>query len=302
MTTAAAADVVAAGGVLWRGDDDHLEVAVVHRPKYDDWSLPKGKTDPGEQLAVTARREVAEETGHLAWLGRPLGEQTYVVTRAGRQQDKFVRYWSMAADGGAFTPNEEVDELRWLSPAAAARRLSYPRDEGPVRRLAAGPLRTTTVLLVRHARAGDKAQRPAEDLLRPLDETGRRQAQWVRQVASCYGPQRVLSAEPLRCVETVEPLAAELVVPVELEPALGEQACRELPERAVRRLRETAEQGGVAVVCSQGGVIPYLVGTLAEQDGLRLGRVESRKGSIWALSFRGGELVDADYLPDLTPL
>jgi 8-oxo-dGTP diphosphatase len=120
-----AADVKAAGGIVVRGG----LVAVVHRPRYDDWSFPKGKLDPGETWEQAALREVEEEIGLTCVLEDELPPVEYVVA-AGR---KVVRYWRMAPRSGAFAPNEEVDEVRWLEPAAAQQLLSYAHDRALAR-------------------------------------------------------------------------------------------------------------------------------------------------------------------------
>jgi 8-oxo-dGTP diphosphatase len=137
MTGASSFDVHAAGGVVWRraaepsggeasGRGGGLEVAIVHRPRYDDWSLPKGKLDPGESFEDAARREIEEEVGVRAELGEELPSATYLDNKGRR---KLVRYWLMEArDDPGFTPDDEVDELRWLPPGEARDLLSYERD------------------------------------------------------------------------------------------------------------------------------------------------------------------------------
>ncbi|HEX8053666.1 MAG TPA: NUDIX hydrolase [Thermoleophilaceae bacterium] len=114
-------EVLAAGGVVRR---DGL-VAVVHRPKYDDWTLPKGKLDEGESFEEAALREVEEETGLRCELGEELESTTY-RDRHGRE--KLVRYWAMTPASGEFEPNREVDELRWVTPDEARALLTYERD------------------------------------------------------------------------------------------------------------------------------------------------------------------------------
>ncbi len=127
----------AAGGVVWRDGDGGCVVAVIHRPHRADWSLPKGKLDPGEDEATAAVREVAEEMGADVELGDELGTIAYVLRRRGTAEDKTVRYWAMRYLGGAFLPNEEVDEVRWLPPADAAPLLSYDRDREVLQRFVA---------------------------------------------------------------------------------------------------------------------------------------------------------------------
>ena len=122
--------VRAAGGLVVRGDDGREQVAVVHRPRYDDWSLPKGKLIEGEAWSEGALREVEEETGLRCELGPELPPSRY---RDGKGRDKLVRWWLMRPVGGEFAPNDEVDELRWLEPEAALELLDYERDRDLVR-------------------------------------------------------------------------------------------------------------------------------------------------------------------------
>jgi 8-oxo-dGTP diphosphatase len=122
--------VRAAGGVLLRSGPDGPEVAVIHRPKYEDWSLPKGKLDDGEEFEQAALREVEEETGMRAELGPELSPVSY---RDRKGRTKLVRYWLMRVLDGAFEPGSEVDELRWLDPDSARELLTYEHDAELVR-------------------------------------------------------------------------------------------------------------------------------------------------------------------------
>ncbi len=286
-------DVVAAGGVLWRPAGDGLELALVHRPRYDDWSLPKGKLDRGETVLAAAAREVTEETGYPVRLGHRLTEVSYRVPEG----VKVVSWWAARARPDSmhqeFVPNKEVDELRWVSPGKAYVTLSYDRDREVLDRFAEVDVRTwTPLLLVRHAKAGAREEWPGEDDLRPLSDKGHRQAGRLAGLLGLFGPSRVYSAPPLRCTDTVAPLAAALGEPVRPEPLFGEEAYRDDPGAAVARLREIAREPGIPVVCSQGGVIPDLIARLTGEDDPPHGKASTR-----VLGFTGDDLVTTDYYP-----
>jgi 8-oxo-dGTP diphosphatase len=119
------AEVHAAGGLVWRRSGDGVEIALVHRPRYDDWSLPKGKLDEGEGFEEAALREVEEETGLRCRLGDFLGETTYTDNK---DREKLVRFWTMEAGDGEFSPDDEVDEVRWVPIGEASAMLDYDFD------------------------------------------------------------------------------------------------------------------------------------------------------------------------------
>jgi 8-oxo-dGTP pyrophosphatase MutT (NUDIX family) len=294
--------VHAAGGVLWRRVEGRVLVAVVHRPRYDDWSLPKGKLDKGEAGVLAAVREIREETGWDAVAGRTLGESRYRVLDGGRDVPKTVRWWAMRATSGEFVPGPEVDRLVWLDVEAAQRRVTAGRDSGPLRAFAEHPPETTSVLLVRHGSAGSSQDWDGPDDERPLDRRGTLQAEAIAHVLPAYGPRRVLSAPPLRCRQTVEPLAERLSSSVEVDAALAEASAGALPGRLcdLGSGDSGGGEGDAVVACSQGGVIPHAVGLLAAKAGFALDVVPASKGSLWALSFSRGRLVDVDYTADLT--
>ena len=293
--------VLAGGGVVWRhGPDGGVRIAVVHRPRYDDWSLPKGKLDPGELPLAAACREVQEETGFDVVAERSLGSTSYRVLLNGRDVAKRVDWWALRAVGGRFEPSAEVDALEWLRPAEALARLTTEGYGEPLRRFLALPRRTATVLLVRHARAGSRADWTGDDDERPLDATGRGQAQALCELLVRYAPRRVVSAPLQRCVATVQPVAQAIGAEIELVRAVADEAHAADPERTVALLRSVADPTTPTVVCSQGETIPDVVGRLASPDLLDTGDIRARKGSVWALSFDDGRLVDACYLPPPT--
>ncbi|MGV9366438.1 NUDIX hydrolase [Amycolatopsis sp. NPDC003731] len=307
-------EVRAAGAVLWRLAGGVTEVALVHRPRYDDWSFPKGKLDQGETIAEAAVREVREETGFTAVLGRYLVRSAYPVpARNGSGTvPKTVDYFAAEAVSGEFAANDEVDELRWLDSIAAEKLLTRPEDVRVLRAFCELPVGLTTLLLVRHAKAGKRDEWSGDDDLRPLSEAGQRQAAALRRVLSLFGPDRVLSAPRLRCVQTVHGVAEDVTAEVRHEPLFSEEGYWPDPVLGVARLLAVAGDGGTPVVCSQGGVIPDLVSALADRDGVEIsatrgGVVPSKKGSFWVLSFRpptdseGPVLLAADYHPSALP-
>ena len=290
----------AAGGVLWRSSDSGaIEVALVHRPKYDDWSLPKGKLRRGEHPLVAACREVAEETGIQATAGRRLDIEHY-DTAVG---PKAVEFWAMHGQDGPFRPTAEVDRLAWMSLADARWRLRYRRDSyeiGALEALADSTLATSAVLLVRNARAIPVGRWEGVQAHRPLDVEGQGQAEALRRTLPTFGPSRLISAGEARFVDTVRPLAAELGLPVETDPVFGEEEYAGRPRDGMARIAEFADADRTSVVCAPGAVIRHLLLLLAENAGLDVREYPAVKGSVWALFFSCGQLAGADYYPALT--
>lgn len=286
--------IPAAGAVLWRSESGHDGplVAVVHRPRYDDWSLPKGKVDPGETEPVTAVREVLEETGYASELGLRLAAVSYPI----EQGVKTVRYWAARALGGEFKAGDEVDDLVWLPTADAMKRLQYADDRKVLRRFVKHPADTRTVLIVRHGTAGTKARYKGDDRKRPLDKHGRAQAESLVGQLLAFGATAVYAAPRVRCHQTVGPLAEELGVPVHDEPTLTEEAYVDDHGSARKRTLEIAKTEGTPVICSQGKVIPDLITWWCERDGVRPDKSRNRKGSTWVLSLVGDRLIAADHI------
>ena len=273
-------EVRAAGGAILRATPGRqLEVLLVHRPGHRDWTLPKGKVEPGETEEDCALREVAEETGLECVLGPELGGSRY---RDRRGRDKSVRYWAMTARDGGFVANEEVDEVRWMPVTAAGRQLSYPGDRGILE--AIEPTLASLVLLVRHAKAGDRERWTADDRLRPLDERGRRQARAMVAPLAGYGVTRLVSSPYVRCVQTLEPLSAHLGMPIDHDAAIGEGVPVEKARALIGRLGP-----GPVVLCTHGDIMEALVGEGEPK----------KKGSTWLLARREKGIQPVRYWPPL---
>jgi 8-oxo-(d)GTP phosphatase len=286
----------AAGGVVWRPAQGGVEVCLVHRPRYDDWSLPKGKLEPGEHPLLAAVREVAEEADVRAVPQVRLPEVRYAM-RDGLP--KAVDYWSMrAVDNGGFQPHTEVDAVRWLPVDAAVDLVTYAHDVQVLRDFAALPRVSTVLALVRHAQAGKRATWPGPDSARELDAIGTTQARALAPLLALGRPELLLSASARRCVQTIDPLAELLDLPIEVDSAFDEPQPGQNPDEkalvAAARLAELARAGRAAAVCSQGRVIPDSLARLA--DAGRAAAYATPKGTGWLLAFAGDRLVAADRL------
>jgi phosphohistidine phosphatase SixA/8-oxo-dGTP pyrophosphatase MutT (NUDIX family) len=279
----------AAGGVLWREDGSSLLVALVHRPRYDDWTLPKGKLEGGELPLLAAVREVAEETGATVEVGRRLATVEYPIGAV----PKRVSYWAMRYLDGDHGPNDEVDEVSWLTVAEATQRMTYPIDRGVLADFARLPAASTSILLMRHAKAGRRSDHRGEDRSRPLDKIGRRQARDAVAFLQAFNPKRILAADRARCEQTVRPLAERLGIECESAPEFSDEAYAEEPRRTLKSFAVLAASGRTSVVCSQGNAIPGLLNDLNAPAGA----FPCRKGSVWVLSTYRGSVIAADYYP-----
>jgi 8-oxo-(d)GTP phosphatase len=293
----------AAGGVLWRAIDRasavaNVEVALIHRPRYDDWSFPKGKLSSGEGDVDGAVREVLEETGFRVRVGRPLGEVRYMKASGGTSRPKVVRYWAMEADGGSFSPNREVDELRWVSLGEAETMLTHDHDHELLRRFVSGPALTGCVLLVRHASAGNRSEWNGDDKRRPLDQDGWGQAEDLVRLLTRFEVEGIVSADFDRCVQTVQPLSEAVGIPIDEDDLFSELGYPAHEEEATHMIRKLGESLSTTVICSQGDVIPDLLERLAAEDNVDLpDPLPKKKGSTWALIFDGPRLFSAEYFP-----
>ncbi|MEY9887363.1 8-oxo-dGTP pyrophosphatase MutT (NUDIX family)/phosphohistidine phosphatase SixA [Catenulispora sp. MAP12-49] len=286
--------VRAAGCVVWRPGPAGPEVALIHRPRYDDWSFPKGKLDPGEGYVQAAVREVREETGYPVVLGRRLPTQVYDVSFGGAARMKRVKYWAaQAAVDSDFQPNSEVDRLEWLPLAAARDRLTRQTDRDLLLAFRAAPVDTVPVLLLRHAEAVPRKRWDGEELERPLTGRGRDDAEALVPMLAAYG-QAALTASPFaRCVATLKPSARSAGAAMALEPALAEGAD---PDAGRAWLREALKSGHTTIACTHRPVLPELLAESPLGQAVHSGRRALAPAEAWVLHARDGHVVAIDRL------
>lgn len=259
--------VYAAGGVMWRETPDgKIRVLLVHRTKYKDISLPKGKVDPGETLVETAVRELKEETGIKVNLGVPLGVSKY---RMGGGGLKVVHWWAAEATDDAiqastFVPNREIAALEWVSIKKAKTRVSYPADVGILeefeRLLGQGVLRTFPIVVLRHAKASP-AEGDQHDDERTLSSRGQKQASAIVPSLRAYGVKKIVASDAVRCAETVRPLSDKTRREAKLTRKLSQDAWErgKADVRGIVGKRVRARKP--AVICTH---LPVIADTLEE--------------------------------------
>ena len=251
--------VLAAGALVWRLKNDKLQVLVVHRPRYDDWSFPKGKAEPGESMVLTAIREVAEETGRQIVLGRYLGKARRRLV-SGRK--KRTLYWAAqvlpeAGPGeglrAAVKPasKREIDKVRWWKVKKAARKLTHADDKRLLARLVdwyeSGQLQVRSLVLVRHAKAVSRATWGYginSEITRPLVMgRGQAQARDVAALLSAYGVRELVSSPWKRCVDTLAPYAHGCGLDLRTDEAFTEVSALMAPELMQASFRDLLERG-----------------------------------------------------------
>ena len=250
-------DVVAAGAVVWRPG---REVLVVHRPRYDDWSFPKGKLDPGEVPAVAAVREVGEETGLRIRLGPSLPGQRYPNGRAHKRVHYWVGWTVGSDDVGAYEANDEIDDVRWVAADKARDLLTYPHDVETLEAGRALRKRTAPLVVIRHAEAVKRKEWDGPDPQRPLSASGQVQAANVVSLLTAYDPGRIVSSSSTRCLETVAPYAGASGWPIEPVPGLSEEEATTDSVREV--IAELLDEREGAVLCGHRPVLPEIFAAL----------------------------------------
>ena len=282
----------AAGAVVYRMRGEKPEILLVHRPRYRDWSIPKGKLDRRESFKACAEREVLEEAGVAGVVEQALGTVGY-VTPAGN--NKAVRYWLIRATKESFEPNSEVDKIRWVSPKKAAEKASYGRD---VALLRAGTLMAKqrvpgTIYLVRHADAGNKKKWKQADDVRPISKKGHEQVEALVTRLVRTPINGIVSSPSLRCEQTVGPLAQRLGLKVKPSKLLRRDVA---PTDVLRLIKRS--KGTRTVLCSHRETIGPFIEHLAANPNVEVSsKLEWPKGSVWELTTRRGRVTRARFIP-----
>ncbi len=282
----------AAGGVVYRQSNDGPEFLLVHRPRYDDWSLPKGKLDGNESYRQGALREIEEETRITPRAVAKLGSVAYETPNGNH---KVVRYWlAEAKRARTFRPNKEVDQIAWLTWRYARKLITYSRDREVLewaKRLLDEPT-ATRAYLVRHVHAGKRKDWDGDDRKRPISKLGRKQAAALDDLLTRWPTNRVLTSPYTRCRQTVTPVASALGTKSRVADPLEEY---QPPEELAEYLASMS--GESVVMCSHGDVISGYIGMIAA-DGAKLdGPLRWAKGSVWVLDLAKGRVKRGRYWP-----
>jgi len=279
-----APDVRAAGAVVTRKGGD---VLLVHRPRYDDWSFPKGKLDPDEHVTTAAVREVAEETGLDIRLGPALSTQRYDT---GRGRMKSVNYWVGRVQGdddvSCYRVNDEIDAVAWVPWAEAAERLTYDYDRDTLGQARSLRRKTRALVVLRHGRARSRRSWKGDDRRRPLILAGQAEAQRLVPVLAAFDTTEIHSSSSVRCVATVTPYVHTTGWPLHSYDELSEEG---VSEPAVDELLEkllAADSG--AVLCTHRPVLPAVLKSLGLAD------VKLEPAEMLVVHHRKGTVVAAD--------
>lgn len=285
---------MAAGAIVWRNNkDDSIEVAVIHRPKYDDWSFPKGKCEIGEELIACAYREVLEETNIATEFGPFLGTVDYLTTLGPKQ----VYFWSAkSVEEKAFTPNAEVDQIKWVELKMARQLLSMESDKEIFDKFIKLNLDTKPLVLLRHAKAVSRDEWQGDDDDRPLDDLGENQARRLLAIYQVFNLSQIHTSDALRCYSTVEPMAKGLGIKLEVTDKLSESGYRKDKERAFDYAKELLKEDSNSLICSHNPILPKMLNKLSKRSDVEADEEKLSPADGWVLHRVGKEIIQIDRL------
>lgn len=285
----------AAGALLWRENGDRkIEIALIHRPKYDDWTLPKGKIEDGESALQCAFRELVEETGIRASFTRQLGTVDYEESG----QSKRVIFWAAqcAQDASAFIANDEVDQMRWLSVEEAVTAATYESDREIIENFNSQEHHTDTLIILRHTKALERGDWDDEDSLRTLSEVGLDQAQFLINHLKPFAINEIYTSNYTRCVQTVTPIAHARGLAMTQVPSLNEATFEEDPLRSISFANALKQDQKNILICSHNPVIPTMLRGILNTKLKKRDLIKLEPGDAWIVHRVRGEIVGLDYL------
>jgi len=287
--------VIAAGGVVWRkNSEDQTEVLLVHRPRYDDWSLPKGKVEDGEALIACAYRELMEESGLNIKLGPFIGSVEYFVADG----LKHVAYWSASILGGnePFHPNEEVDDVLWLTLDAALIKATRESDKDILKRFADVPYDSSALIMLRHAKALDRSEWLSEDDDRPLQNIGQLQAKRMLSLYQAFGLQEIHTSDAVRCLDTVIAMAQALDIIPMIKEDLSEYTYKKNKDKAIDYAKDLIKKNKQVLLCSHNPVLPRMMEKLTKKIDFDYPDNKLQPGEAWILHHNKKEVLQIDRM------
>ena len=287
--------IIAAGGVVWRKNSDgEIEVLLIHRPRYDDWSLPKGKLERNEPLISCAYREILEETGFSVKLGPFIGSVDYYVPRGLKR----VSYWSasLLEDESPFHPNDEVDQILWLDQNSASLKLTRDMDREILTRFLRIPFDSSALVMLRHAQALERSEWLGEDEDRPLQLVGQLQAFKMLSLYQVFGVEEIHTSDAVRCLDTVAQMAKTLGLTPVITTALSEYTYAKNKEKAISYAKELIKQNKQVILCSHNPVLPRMMEKLTKKIDFDYPDNKLRPGEAWVLFHDKREVLQIDRI------
>ena len=286
--------ILAAGAVLWRkSEKKKIEVLIIHRPKYDDWTFPKGKAEIGEPLIACAYREVLEETNIETAFGPYLGEVEY-LTNDGKKK---VSFWSAkVVKEKDFKPNTEVDQLKWVEVTKVKELLTLDTDRKILEQFLQIEPDTKPLILLRHAKAVTRDEWQGEDDDRPLDSYGQNQAKRLLAMYQVFNLEQIHSSDAVRCYDTVVAIAKGLNIKLEVTGKLSESTFKKDKEKAFDYAKDLMKLNESVLLCSHNPILPKMLNKLTKKS-----EVDADEGKLlpadgWVIHRIGKEVIQIDRI------
>ena len=285
--------IQAAGAIVWRNNQDKTEVAIIHRPKYEDWSFPKGKLEIGESLITCAHREVLEETNIQTEFGPFLGDIEY-LTPDGKKQ---VSFWAAKAiSENDFKPNSEVDQLTWVEVKKVRELLTLETDKKILAQFIKLNFDTKPFILLRHAKAITRDEWQGDDDDRPLDALGQNQANRLLGIYQVYNLEQIHTSDAVRCYDTVNPMVKGLGIKLEVTGKLSESTYKKDKEKAFDYAKDLIKEDARILLCSHNPILPKMLNKLTKKSDVDADEGKLSPADAWVIHLNGKEIIQIDRL------